>query len=89
VIQVEFQPPLSDRFLYTLAVGCVAGRTGASFTLVDEAADLIRRAPRILLTGAKTVHFLLPFGNSPLDRDRDRSAARFSVVSDDDGGSRG
>lgn len=47
---------MSDGLLDALAVGRVAGRAGASLALVDEAADLVRRAPRVLLAGAEAVH---------------------------------
>lgn len=71
VIEIELQPPLSYGFLNALAIGRVAGRAGASLPLVDEAADLIRGASRVLLAGAEAVHSGLAGNNSPLTRDRE------------------
>lgn len=80
VIEIELEPSLGDGLLNTLAVGRVAGRAGASLALVDEAADLIRRAPRVLLAGAEAVH------SAPAEHSRaDRSAACPSAVVCDDG----
>jgi len=81
VIEIELEPSLGDGLLNTLAVGRVAGRARASLALVDEAADLIRRAPRVLLAGAEAVHSV-PAEHSPADR----SAACPSAVACDDGG---
>lgn len=56
MIEIKLEPPLSDGFLDTFAVGRVAGRAGASLALIDEAADLVRRPPGVLLAGAEAVH---------------------------------
>lgn len=56
VIEIELESSLSDRLLNAFTIGRVAGRARTSFTLIDKAADLIRRSARVLLTGAEAVH---------------------------------
>lgn len=82
VIEIELEPPLGDGLLNAFAVGRVAGRAGTPLALVDEAADLVRRAPRVLLAGAEAVHSDLA-GNSPADRER--SAVMLNAVVCDGG----
>lgn len=81
MIEIELEPPLGDGLLDALAVGRVAGRAGTPLALVDEAADLVRRAPRVLLAGAEAVHSGLAGGESL----RSPRCAFSAVACDDDG----
>lgn len=56
-IDAEFEASRGHRFLYTLAVGRIAGCIPASFIIIDQTTDLIGGSTGVLFASAEPIHF--------------------------------